>query len=324
MNLVDGSNMEFLGEASKVYANMKPDAEGTISIPSEWISEQSRMIQIIALDEDNTCVRNVILEESQAETKLTDTRLSPGLEYTKHFTEARNVVCLPLEGDKYMIQDLLTAEYEPFETLDEIFYLYRAVSAGVSKEAKAQIARFESLVGWDKLTEDQRLAFYDDNMSNEVNYFLFKKDPEFFNAVVVPTVRNKLVKTFFDKWLLKENVSDYATNLAKLMSLNCFEKILLAERMKTTSFTDATLRSIREAAALVPKRPQEEDRRFSLALQSRQLSQDLLEAEPVADAPAAAAPAPEAAGEAQPAADIEVAGLAGMGMGVVEQEEEAA
>ena len=53
-------------------------------------------------------------------------RLDPGLASAKHYAETRKVVCLSSPGEEYVIEDFATAEYEPYESLDEPYNLYRA------------------------------------------------------------------------------------------------------------------------------------------------------------------------------------------------------
>ena len=55
-------------------------------------------------------------------------RLEPGLNSDHHYAETRRVIGLASPGDKYVIEDFETAEYEPYETLEEPYNLFRAIS----------------------------------------------------------------------------------------------------------------------------------------------------------------------------------------------------
>ena len=84
--------------------------------------------EIIAVDHDNTCLKNITLPEitEDVEIKQTDVRLVESLAATAHFTEVRQVICLRNKSDDYVIADFSTAEYEPYESLLEPYNLYRS------------------------------------------------------------------------------------------------------------------------------------------------------------------------------------------------------
>jgi len=273
--LVDTSNLEFLRETSLTYANMKPNEEGFIEITPNMYTEQHRLLYFVGVDEDNTVLRHIVLKESLSSEGINDCTLTPGLPVDEHYMERRRCMCL-MPDDRLQIEDILTSEFEPFEGIDEIFYLFRALKSQESAAAKAAIHKYEWIVRWHSLSAEERLDYWESFQSNEVNFFLYKKDTAFFNKVVIPALKSKLQKSFFDKYLLGEDLKMYQ-RLDLLVTLNCFEKILLAERIQG-SWAENCCRNIASEASLIPNRPQENDRRILLALKSRQLSQDLMDA----------------------------------------------
>jgi len=273
--LVDASNLEFLEETSRTYGNLKPNDQGKVIIHPGMYTEQHRLLYFVAVDEDNTVLRHVILGESLEPQFTNDCTLNPGLPVNEHYLETRKCMCL-LPGDSLQLEDILTSEFEPFEGLDEMFYLFRALKSQESAAAKAQVNKYAWIVKWESLSAEDRLANWEMYQSNEVNYFMFKKDKEFFNNVVVPALKSKLQKSFFDKYLLGEDLDAYI-RLDLFVTLNCFEKILLAEKVQG-AWANTCCSNIAVEAALSPVRPQETDRRILLALKSRQLSQDLMDA----------------------------------------------
>jgi len=273
--LVDASNLEFLRETSQTCANLKPNDLGKVEITPNMYTEQHRLLYFVAVDEDNTVLRHVILGESMEPQITNDCTLNPGLPVTEHYLESRRCMCL-MPGDILQLEDILTSEFEPFEGIDEMFYLFRALKSQESAAAKAQINKYEWIVRWESIDISEKLAKWEAFQSNEVNYFLFKKDKDFFNNVVIPALNSKLQKSFFDKYLLDEDLTPY-TRLDLFVTLNCFEKILLAEKIGG-AWASNCCSNIAVEADLVPVRPQETDRRILLALKSRQLSQDLMDA----------------------------------------------
>jgi hypothetical protein len=55
---------------------------------------------------------------------------------------------------------------------------------------------------WPKVSKEEKLKAYSENVSHEVNMFLKIKDPEFFIEIVRPFLGNKIEKTLVDLWLL--------------------------------------------------------------------------------------------------------------------------
>jgi len=268
----DPAVLEFLGEASYVYANRPVNEDGTVDIPAELLSQNHNIMQILAVDDDNTCLRNVTLEQTDenADLKSNDVRLGDSLMPEKHFTEVRRIICLPNKGDDYTIEDFSTAEYEPYETLEEPFNLYRSLSASLSEEIKVKFMQFEPLVRWTELSLREKLNFYDEMACNEVNYFIKMRDEEFFKSVIVPGLENKIQKTFFDKYLLGMDLSMYkATSM--YAKLNALEQIFLADGLKDDAWTAKTLRNFLEKSKLESIDPREQDEAFDLAINSRQL-----------------------------------------------------
>lgn len=54
---------------------------------------------------------------------------------------------------------------------------------------------------WHKLDPLTKMKKYDKFASHELHVFVYFKDKEFFNLVVLPHIRNKLEKDFIDHFL---------------------------------------------------------------------------------------------------------------------------
>ncbi len=69
------------------------------------------------------------------------------------------------------------------------------------------------------------------NYSHELNLFLYKKDPTFFKAVVLPFLHNKMEKTFIDHYLLQNDAElrQYLDRTSLHDKLNFLEEALLIE-----------------------------------------------------------------------------------------------
>ena len=87
---------------------------------------------------------------------------------------------------------------------------------------------------------NQKCLQFSEYACHELNFFIFKKDREFYNNVVKFLIENKLEKTFVDQYLLasqlEKNDNKYAkyilshiTSAKKVQSLNVLERCLLVE-----------------------------------------------------------------------------------------------
>merc|ERR550532_472335 len=80
-----------------VLHNLKPDAQGQITVPSNKISKYQNLLQIVAVDEDNTCLRNVILQDEEQQA-YKDVTLQNPLDPETHWTERREILELRSQG----------------------------------------------------------------------------------------------------------------------------------------------------------------------------------------------------------------------------------
>src|SRR5262249_9121747 len=88
--------------------------------------------------------------------------------------------------------------------------------------------------------------------SHELHFFLAKKDPGFFRVVVRPYLANKKDKTFLDRWLLEEDLSEYL-HPWYYGRLNTVERILLAQRLQNEPVR--TVRYLNDLLRLQPPNP---------------------------------------------------------------------
>jgi len=272
------SCIEFFGQPSLLHSNIIPKKNGDVysfKIGTDMYCPDHRMIQVLVVDDDNTALRNIILEETEEDLKQRDVRLSPGLDLAKHFTETRKVICLQ-KGEEYVIKDFTTAEYEPYETLEEPFNLYRAIANNREDEVKDKFLEFAPLSTWGNLTMETKLGFYDKYCCHEVNLFVYNKDKEFFSDVVLPLLKSKTQKTFMDKYFLGEDLKAYK-DPHRFYRLNSLEKVLLASRVNDADLKKRTLAFFKERSELTNIDPQLMDERFDLGIKSRELGVEELD-----------------------------------------------
>src|SRR5262249_17421688 len=148
----------------------------------------------------NTTYRSTTLAEQPAQ--FVDLRLHNGLDPKGHFTQQKQVSILTPKRP-FVIADAAGSRFEAYDSLARVYGLYMTLS----KDAK--LAEFSFLLNWPKLKLEEKRALYSKSACHELHFFLLKKDPAFFQAVVKPYLANKKDKTFLDRWLLEEDVHEF-------------------------------------------------------------------------------------------------------------------
>ncbi|MED6334886.1 MAG: hypothetical protein VYE81_05750 [Planctomycetota bacterium] len=243
------ANLDFLPDASWILVNLRPNDDGTLRIPLTQLGT-GQHIRVLALDR---------MGIAQADTTLPwrtfvprDGRLSESLALDRHLLEERRIdfiatdqtvtVTAPTQGD-----------LEIYDSLSDVFRLFR------TRRPDAGLEAFAFLLEWPELDDAQKRALYSEHASHELHLFLWNKDRDFFDSVAKPLLLNKIDRTFLDRWLLEEVLSDYIEPWA-FGQLNVLERALLAERY--WSVASAIERHLRELVELDPTPPADRSRIF--------------------------------------------------------------
>lgn len=289
------ADFAFLAESSRTLANLRPDADGLLRIPLAELGSGS-LLTIVAVDDESTELLR--LGRAQPPLKTREQTLSSAFASDRHLTETRRIDFLPA-GASAAIADVTTAQAETLDSLDDALRLLSALSGN------AELSSFSFLTRWPKLTREEKLAQLSERGCHELRLFVREHDPELFEEVVRPYLRNKLEKTFLDHWLLDEDLSSYLEPW-RFGRLNVMERILLAQRLPETQ--GAVRRALSETLALRPRDPAAERRRFDAALRGTAMDTDagLADAlEALGYTGGAAAPAPAAMSQNRLASESE-------------------
>lgn len=253
-------NLDFLAESAPVLWNLAVDKDGMVVVPKKLLGDR-QFVQVYAEDLTNAVWLTSSLPEQG--TKLTDLRLNRPLDPAKPFTEKKQVSVLAA-GETLKIEDLLTTELETYDTLSGVHALFTSLNAD------PKLARFAWLLQWPTLKDAEKRAKYSEFACHELNFFLSRKDPEFFAKVIQPYLRNKKDPTFMDDYLLERDLRDYLAP-TRYERLNAAERALLAVRLPGEAPNAA--RHLRELWELLPPNPENDDRLFETALRGRMLEQ---------------------------------------------------
>ena len=235
----DFANLDYLDENAVLLPNLKPQKNGVLTIDRTALGN-SQHVRVIALNAFGIVQRNIDLPLPRLTPR--DARLANSLDPDKHFSQSKQTQIMN-KGDTLVIADMISARFQQYDDLGDVFQLYLTLNAG------AVLPKFEFILTWmDKPTEEKQ-KLYSEFACHELNFFLMNKDPEFFQQIVVPHLRNKRDKTFMDRWLLKENLDEFVEPW-KYAQLNTVEKILLSQRLEERSAD--MIRHLNETYLLAP------------------------------------------------------------------------
>merc|ERR1719397_1047637 len=223
----DTCNLEWLAEPSMVVENLTPDNMGWVRIPiNNNVMNTQNLLQIIATDDNNISLRNIILPTVESASKFKDCRLMDGLDPRAHLAEIREVL-FKFKGEQMEIGNWETTQLETIDDISDVFELFLTIAGKQSERWRAHLADFQPMTVWNKLTLEQRLDFYGKYQCNEINFWLYRKDQDFFKQVVQPLIAGKVQKDCMDYFLLGDVESLKSYTGARWRTLNVLERILV-------------------------------------------------------------------------------------------------
>ena len=231
--------MDFLDEASILLVNVVPDEQGVIAIPRKDLGSHQHL-HIVAVDPRDTVCRSISLPEVAG--KFKDLRLARGLDPAKHFAQRKQITAV--DGKQPLVlADIASSRFETYDSLARVYALYATLSNNTT------LAEFSFVLNWPNLKPEEKREKYSKYACHELNFFLFKKDPEFFKTAVLPYLKNKKDKQFLDRWLLSDDLSAYVQPW-HYAQLNVVERILLSQRLADDR--QHTVRDVQDRFALIP------------------------------------------------------------------------
>ncbi len=254
------TNLDFLATAAPVVYNLVPDKDGVVRLPRKALGDRQQ-VQVYAEDLENAVWRKFSLPD--AGTKFMDLRLIKNLDPVKPFTQRREITVLET-GRSLTLPDILTSELESYDTLGGVYSLFTTLSHD------SNLAEFAWILEWPKLKDEEKRAKYSEHACHELSFFLARKDPAFFDAVIKPYLANKKDRTFMDDFLLGRDLKGYLEPWA-YSRLNAVERALLGQRIAEEAPHAA--RHLRELWEMMPPNPEEQDHLFETALRGRALAQ---------------------------------------------------
>jgi hypothetical protein len=258
----DFSNLDFLLDASALHLNLTPDAEGRIVLKREELGPHQQ-IHIVASDTYTTVYRSLALPEVR--THPLDLRLAHALDLAGKFTQQKRTTFVPA-GEPFTIPDIASSRYEIYDSLARVYRLFLTLSNDKN------LAEFGFLLNWTNMEDAEKRAKYSKYACHELHYFLARKDPDFFDRVVKPYLRNKQHKTFLDELFVDSDLHAYLRPWNH-GQLNIVERVLLGQAIP--SERPRARRHVEDLFHLIPPDIDEFNRLFDTAILGRSLDTDL-------------------------------------------------
>ncbi len=212
---------DFLEQGTLLAGNLMPDDQGEVSIPREALVGMTTVV-VLAVHPLGTDSRSILLPHSALEKR--DLRLKSAFEAQTHLAEKESVRILT-PGEKTAVGDARTSRAQVYATIGDVFRLYQTLLQNNEWE------KFRFVTQWNQLSDDEKKARYSEMSCHELDYFLYRKDRKFFDAVVAPLLQHKLDKQLIDLWLLDKPVDAFQV-LWRVQRLNTLERILLSQKLK--------------------------------------------------------------------------------------------
>ena len=279
------TNLDFLAEGATELLNLIPDDKGVVTIDRKALGSHQQ-IHVVAVDPYNTIYREISL--AQPVQKVRDLRMLTVLDSAKHFTQQKQVSILQ-KGDTISLPEATGSNLESFDSLAKVYRLYSTL------HADANLVEFSFILNWPTLKPEEKREKYSKYACHELSYFLSRKDPEFFTAVILPYLKNKKDKTFMDHFLLGDDLSGYMKPWA-YGRLNTVERVLLAQHLEGEA--PKTARALKDQFDLLPPAIDQFNMLFDTAIKAGALetggpaSLNFISPLPTGEAAAANAPAP--------------------------------
>ncbi|MEX2578347.1 MAG: hypothetical protein WD342_04750 [Verrucomicrobiales bacterium] len=257
-------DLSFLGNQALFLPNLEVGEDGTISVDAADLGDRQHL-HVLAVDGTSTDYRQMSLPAPEGGVEKRDLRLKETLELGKHFTQRRDVTLLK-EGQTLTIGDLRSSELESYDTLGGVY----GTLLGINPDEN--LSEFNFLSEWVDLDEEKKRSLYSKYASHELNFFLSRKDEDFFDTVVKPYLANKKDKTFLDEYLVGRPLDRYLEPW-EFGRLNIVERILLGRRLGEAE-QRRTADHVGSLHELLPPDPEQEAMWFRQALRGRRSDSD--------------------------------------------------
>lgn len=215
----------FLNQEVLVKSNLVADENGWVS----WeVMEDIHFSQFQIVITHPSAVTYTSIPADMIDIKdvaFQDRRLKKHFDENQHRVEKQAIE--RLKGGVW--NSIGEAENTRFRVISELNDLYSFYSKSCEGDEELW-ELFRPISFWPEYSFEEKCQLYEKLACNELHLFLYHKDRDFFDRIVLPYLRNKLEKRFIDQWLLGEDVSRFGDTW-RFQSLKAVEVVLLSQKV---------------------------------------------------------------------------------------------
>src|SRR6185436_72965 len=130
------ANLDFLGSATPLLANLRPGADGTVHVKLADLGD-GQHVHVLALDSRERVYASLALPEKPLRPR--DQRLLSALDPKRHLAEHRGIDFVK-SGESLAIDEGATAALQTYDSLDDVFQYFR------TRSGDAELERFAFVV----------------------------------------------------------------------------------------------------------------------------------------------------------------------------------
>ncbi|KAK5583421.1 hypothetical protein RB653_005014 [Dictyostelium firmibasis] len=258
--------LEFLSHPSILLLNLEPSADtGIVNVDLSQLIEAGSTIYIYAVDNDSIFTKEIAIDKSTSINHFKDTKLVRPLDSSLHYKEEKLITPV-VQNSPFEILNVNSSKYTVYDSLDKVLSLMKTLN-------KSYLQDFSFISEWESLSFEKKKEKFSKFTCHELNFFIFKKDKEFFGQVVLPLIQTKGYKTFIDHFLCgdKKNLEIFIIDSNRFNTLNALEMVLLGELFPEHS--DSISNLFKQKVNFSPISPSQYDTNFKIAL--NQLDTDM-------------------------------------------------
>ena len=259
--LADFASLDFLKNSTFLAANLEVGEDGFIEVD---LPKGAGLRQVRIVAADPVQLASAVMALPEAPVVRSELRMVSDLDPKKVYSEQKRMTIVDA-GKAFELADATTSRLRVLDDLRDIHDLLLTLNDN------ATLREFEFILDWPGMKEEEKREKYSKYACHELNFFLLRRDPKFFNGVVKPYLANKKEPTFLDDWFLGHDLKKHLDPF-RFGQLNAFEKILLARKGPAGAASMA--RYVRDKWELIPPNPEEFDRLFEVALKTADLKGD--------------------------------------------------
>lgn len=254
----NGPLYDFLAHGSAVFYDLKPNAEGIVTIARKDMPD-ARFLTICATEGNHYHQTSLPLE--QVPVKKRARQLQRALDPAKHFIGTQRAVVLQKDQSE-TINNMLDARWKEYTTIDDVYQLFLS-------SPNNNLITFSFLPNWNILSEERKIQLYQLHACHELHLFLARKDRAFFDRIVKPNLEQKRELAFMDHYLLGHDLTEYL-NQKEWRKLNAAERALLSHAIPAAA--ERIRREMQYEQLKFPIPLHEQAAHFTVALEGSQLS----------------------------------------------------